>query len=66
MGGGGAWEGLLGGGGEDRARAPAGLLGRGGGAEGSYRDRGGLLQDRGSYRKNILGNSFRGLYRKIL
>ena len=27
---------------------------------------GGLLQDRGSYRKKCLGNSFRGLYIKIL
>ena len=33
----------------------------GGGPEGSYRDQGGLLQDRGSYRKIFLGNYFRGL-----
>ena len=30
------------------------------------RPAGGLLQDRGSYRKKCLGNSFRGLYIKIL
>ena len=91
-GGGGAWEGLLGGG-EDRAQPePRQGSWRGGGArgggraeralprerererierererahresaEGSYRDRGGgLLQDRGSYRKNVWGIIFGG------
>ena len=60
--GGGASEGLLGGG-EDRAQ-PEAL--RGAALRALTGTGGGLLQDRDSYRKHFWGNSFRGLYSKIL